>query len=127
MNGFEPEAEERGDGNLVDTVNLLFRDAVIENSINDNTGIVNVNQAPGSMNNQANLVSVAVSLVSPGEGGVALSEADLGQVNVGNQVYESDSDPTSGSDPFLGINKSAFFAAYGEGPTEWKRVICAQG
>jgi hypothetical protein len=27
----------------------------------------------------------------------------------------------------LGINKSAFFAGYGEGPTEWKRVICAEG
>lgn len=27
----------------------------------------------------------------------------------------------------LGINKTAFYAGYGEGPTEWKRVICAQG
>jgi hypothetical protein len=27
----------------------------------------------------------------------------------------------------LGINKSAFFAGYGDGPTEWKRVICAEG
>ena len=93
--------------NIVDTVNLLFRDAVIRNSINENTGIVNVNQSPGSMNNQANLVSVAVSLISPGEGGVALSEADLGQVNGFNQVYESDSDPESDTTPLFGINKSA--------------------
>jgi hypothetical protein len=27
----------------------------------------------------------------------------------------------------LGMNKAAFYANYGEGPTEWKRVICAQG
>jgi hypothetical protein len=27
----------------------------------------------------------------------------------------------------LGINKTAFYAGYGEGPTEWKRMICAQG
>jgi hypothetical protein len=27
----------------------------------------------------------------------------------------------------LGMNKTAFFAGYGEGPTEWKRVICAEG
>ncbi|HVX34034.1 MAG TPA: hypothetical protein VHA80_12920 [Solirubrobacterales bacterium] len=27
----------------------------------------------------------------------------------------------------LGINKVAFYAGYGEGPTEWKRMICAQG
>jgi hypothetical protein len=27
----------------------------------------------------------------------------------------------------LGINKSAFYAGFGEGSTEWKRVICAQG
>jgi hypothetical protein len=27
----------------------------------------------------------------------------------------------------LGMNKTAFYAGYGEGPTDWKRVICAQG
>jgi len=43
------------------------------------TGIVNANQASGSMNNQANAVSVAVGVGS--QAGVALSEADLGQVN----------------------------------------------
>jgi hypothetical protein len=43
------------------------------------SGIVNVNQASGSMNNQANAVSVAVGVGS--QAGVALSEADLGQVN----------------------------------------------
>jgi hypothetical protein len=103
------EEDEQGEGNLVDTVNLLFRDALIETSINDNQGIVNVNQSPGQMNNQANLVSLAVSFVSleDGAGGVALSEADLGQVNVANDAQESDSDPTSTSNPLVGINKTA--------------------
>lgn len=106
VNGQEGE---EGEGNLVDTVNLLFRDALIQTSINGNLGIVNVNQSAGNMNNQANLVAIAVSLVDEEDsgGGVALAEADLGQVNVANIVRESDSDPTSTSSPFLGINKSA--------------------
>lgn len=106
VNGQE-DGETRG--NLVDTVNLLFRDALIQNSINDNLGIVNVNQSSGSMNNQANQVALAVSLVDENDqgGGVALAEADLGQVNAANIARESDSDPTTPSDPFFGINKSA--------------------
>jgi len=107
VNGVEEGNGQTTVPNVVDTVNLLFRDAVIQGSINDNTGIVNVNQSPGSMNNQANLVSVAVSLVSPGEGGVALSESDLGQVNRLNQAYESDSRPLSDTSPLFGINKTA--------------------
>ena len=98
------EENEEGEGNLVDTVNLLFRDAVIEDSINDNQGIVNVNQSPGSMNNQANLVSVAVSFAA---GGVALSEADLGQVNSANRVQESESQPYTNESIVVGIQKSA--------------------
>lgn len=94
--------------NLVDTVNLLFRDAVITDSINDNTGIVQVNQSVGSMNNQANQVSLAVSLLQAShEGGVALSEADLGQLNVGNSAHESDSAPVSDTEFLIGINKNA--------------------
>jgi hypothetical protein len=27
----------------------------------------------------------------------------------------------------LGMNKTAFYAGYGEGPNDWKRAICAQG
>jgi hypothetical protein len=48
----------------------------------DGTGIVNANNASGSMNNQANAVSVAVGAGT--EFGVAISEADLGQVNSHN-------------------------------------------
>jgi hypothetical protein len=73
--------------NLVDSINILFRDALIEGSINDNSGVVHVNQSPGQMNNQANALSLAITLASAG--GVALSEADLGQFNVGNTVLES--------------------------------------
>jgi hypothetical protein len=87
--------------NHVDTVNLLFRDGEITGSLNNNTGVVHVNQAPGNMNNQANALSVAVSLSA----GVALSEADLGQINTLNTVHESDA--TSGTVPRVGINKSA--------------------
>jgi hypothetical protein len=115
VNGVEHDGDTSiGSGNLVDTVNLLFRDALIDSSINDNEGIVNVNQSPGSMNNQANLVSLAVSLVDPTTegGGVALSEADLGQVNSGNAAHESDSAPeteteTNGVGGLVGINKGA--------------------
>jgi hypothetical protein len=53
------------------------------------------------------MISVAVSLVGPGEGGVALSEADLGQVNRLNQARESDSVASSTIDPLFGINKTA--------------------
>jgi hypothetical protein len=87
--------------NTVDTVNLLFRSGTIQGSLNANRGIVHANQAPGNMNNQANALSVAVSL----DGGVALSEADLGQVNAFNVVRESDA--TSGLELRVGINKRA--------------------
>ena len=46
-------------------------------------GIINVNQASGSLNNQANAVSVAVG-VDPA---ISLSEADLGQVNSWNSAF----------------------------------------
>lgn len=94
-------ADQRNTDNLVDTVNLLFRSGEIVDSLNDNSGVVHVNQAPGNMNNQANALSVAVSLSA----GVALSEADLGQINTFNVVRESDA--TSGQDPRVGINKRA--------------------
>jgi len=62
----------------VDLVTEPNEAALIDGSINGNTGIVNVNQNAGNMNNQANseALAVAISLA-----GVALSEAALGQVN----------------------------------------------
>jgi histidinol phosphatase-like PHP family hydrolase len=53
-----------------------------EGSINDNTGVVGVNQNAGNMNNQLNALAMAVGLGSK----FALSEAALGQSNVGNDL-----------------------------------------
>jgi len=72
--GEDPGAEH--EISLVDPPN---ESASITDSINNNVGIVNVNQNAGNMNNQANseALAVAISLA-----GVALSEAALGQVNI---------------------------------------------
>jgi len=74
--GEDPASE--GPPVVVDLVVEPNEAALIDGSINDNTGIVNVNQNAGNMNNQANseALAVAISLA-----GVALSEAALGQVN----------------------------------------------
>jgi len=72
--------------NEIDSIQILFRDSVITDSVNDNTGLTYVNQATGNMGNQANALSVAVSLAP----GIALSEADLGQLNAENDVFEFD-------------------------------------
>jgi len=71
--------------NVVNSINILFRESVISGSINHNVGVTNVNQAAGQMNNQANATALAVCL----DGAVALSETDLGQYSLGNQVYET--------------------------------------
>jgi hypothetical protein len=106
--------DQRNLTNDVDSINLLFRTATITDSINNNAGIVHVNQSPGNMNNQANAVSVAVAL----DGGVALAEADLGQVNTGNTVDESNigaipadklaliQGSVSGNTGIVGVNQS---------------------
>lgn len=90
-----------GDGNVVDAINLVFREGGIDNSINLNTGVAFVNQAPGNMNNQANNLAMALSF--PETVGVALAEADLGQYNAFNQVLETG----DGFLPAVGINKAA--------------------
>ncbi|MEJ2122888.1 MAG: hypothetical protein P8Z76_19755 [Alphaproteobacteria bacterium] len=71
--------------NTVETINVPFRDAIIRGSINRNSGVVTVNQAPGNLNNQANALSIAVARTLQG---VALSEAVLGQKNANNNVTE---------------------------------------
>jgi hypothetical protein len=83
--------------NTIDTVNLIYRDAVINGSLNSNTGLVYANQSSGNMNNQLNTLSLAFSLASSG---VALSEAALGQFNAGGRVGESTSTNST-----VGINK----------------------
>ena len=66
------------DPQLVDSVNILFRTSEIFESVIDNVGITNVNQAAGQLNNQANATSLAECL----DGSVALSETDLGQATI---------------------------------------------
>jgi len=73
--------------NIVDSAQIVFRDSVIEDSINGNFGLTMVNQGTGQMNNQANAVTIALALAA---GGVALSEAALGQETSFNQSHESD-------------------------------------
>jgi hypothetical protein len=70
--------------NDIDSSNILFRDSLIQSSVNDNTGITLVNQAAGQGNNQLNQASIAVAL----GGTVSLAEADLGQTVAGNSVFE---------------------------------------
>ncbi|MFB3104270.1 MAG: hypothetical protein ACE1ZA_05010 [Pseudomonadales bacterium] len=74
------------EANDIDSINILFRDAVLSNSVNFNTGITQFNQSVANMMNQANAISLAISFVS----GVALSEADLGQFNLFNVHSEVD-------------------------------------
>lgn len=96
--GEDPDSYEEGEFvNLVDGAN---KSADITGSINNNTGILNVNQNAGNNNNQGNseAIAVAVSLA-----GVALSEAALGQVN---------SNPTNEENGFpavfeFGVEKTA--------------------
>lgn len=65
-------------GNSVHSISIIYREAVIGGSINDNDGIVGVNQSPANINNQVNAVTIGLSL----DGVVALAEADLGQFQV---------------------------------------------
>ena len=72
------------------------------------SGIIGVNQASGHMNNQANAVSVAVGA----RPGIALSEADLGQVNSWNSAFSFFSSSSASisdvsSSGITGINQSS--------------------
>lgn len=67
-------------------VNPASLSDTIDDSFSDGTGVVGVNQASGSLNNQNNALAVAL-----GDHVVhALGEADLGQYNTFNQVDVTD-------------------------------------
>jgi hypothetical protein len=68
----------------VDPIADAQKRAVLRNSVNENAGIITVNQSAGNMNNQSNNIALAVGIGSI----LALSEADLGQTNSGNLVEE---------------------------------------
>jgi hypothetical protein len=83
--------------------------ANITDSINGNSGVVGVNQNAGNMNNQLNALAMAVGLGSK----LALSEAALGQSNIGNEIVALNtikSDTISGSvndnSGVIGVNQS---------------------
>ncbi|RLA85067.1 MAG: hypothetical protein DRG31_03915 [Deltaproteobacteria bacterium] len=78
-------------GNTIDSIQILYRDAVITGSINTNTGVVMVNQSVGNISNQGNVLTLGVSL----SGLVALAEADLGQAIAGNSFREFDTTKTA--------------------------------
>lgn len=60
------------------------KQALINDSLNTNSGIIHVNQNTGDMNNQLNVSSIAV-----GDGSVvAMADAELGQFNTGNTVFD---------------------------------------
>lgn len=102
------------EGHDVDSANILFRDSILTDSINDNDGIVYVNQSSGQLNNQGNALSIAVSL-SPG---VALAEADLAQLNAYSTVSEANVNKRArmenvglGNTGVIGVNQSSGVAA----------------
>jgi hypothetical protein len=72
------------DGDL--TPGNLVRDktAAIRNSVNNNSGIIGINQATGNGLNQSNNIAVSVGIGSV----LALSEADLGQENSNNTLED---------------------------------------
>jgi hypothetical protein len=80
----QASAEQRMLRNSVDAFETVSTN-VVEGSILLNTGIVGLNQASASVNNQLNAVALAAGL---GDGLVALAETDLGQFNQFNQIEE---------------------------------------
>jgi hypothetical protein len=83
---------------------------LIKDSINNNKGIVGVNQTSGNMNNQLNQVALAVT----GTTYVALSEADLGQKNAYNEGFQygvarldTICGSINGNKGIVGVNQSA--------------------
>ena len=79
-------------------------------SINDNTGVIGVNQNAGNMNNQTNAVALSVGL----NASMALGEAALGQLNARNTIDEVETikidrivDSASNNAGIVSINQSA--------------------
>jgi hypothetical protein len=105
-NGGAPVEGDGGFNSSVQTVNVVFRDALITGSIMSNTGIIYVNQSVGNVNNQANELSLAFSKKP---GGVALSEADLGQTNTNVLAQEGGSvgDAAAAGSNGAGVFKTA--------------------
>ncbi len=72
-------------GNSLTEVDTVSTDT-ISGSGNGSTGIINVNQASGSMNDQANLRAIALSLDSPDATGTTAISLGSGAVLADNQI-----------------------------------------
>lgn len=81
----QAHGEQNNYDNAIDSKNIEFRQVEAMDSITNNNGVTNVNISAGNMANQGNALSIAVA---EAEVGVALSEADLGQLNTDNTVKE---------------------------------------
>ncbi len=86
------------------------KDNRIINSLNGNSGVIHVNQNSGDMNNQLNITSGAV-----GDGSiVAMADAELGQFNTGNTVFDVNSQKrdrilgsVNGNSGIVNVNQSS--------------------
>ncbi|MBW2569015.1 MAG: hypothetical protein JRD93_06395 [Deltaproteobacteria bacterium] len=96
-------------GNIV-TAHGTERTNEINSALGSVTGIVGVNQSAGNINNQNNAASLSV-----GSAIAALSEADLGMVNVGNMSTENATatidilcaDALASASGIIGVNQSS--------------------
>lgn len=83
---------------------LIFKHALISDSINDNTGIVGVNQDVGNMVNQANVVALATT---NSETALTHSQAEADQVNVDNFSFHRENTAFDIADPEANPNLTA--------------------
>lgn len=97
-NRVDSSLEQLDDVDLSDVNNFgIDLDASIIDSINDNTGIVDVNQDVGNMTNQANQVALAIAVPEAGAEAspvVVNSQSEAEQINRNNAVWHGE-DPGS--------------------------------
>ena len=87
------------------TAMLIHKSASITDSINNNQGIVGVNQDVGNMANQANIVAFATDVTAPPGSTFANSQADVSQLNEGNFVWHVEA-PFTGTAPPIDLSAS---------------------
>jgi hypothetical protein len=83
---------------------LIFRHALIADSINDNTGVVGVNQDVGNMVNQANVVALATT---NSETALTHAQAEADQFNTDNTSFHRESSAFDIEDPEANPNLTA--------------------
>jgi len=108
-------ASQKNRGNISTTrvpfnLEVWNKEALIEDSLNTNSGVIHFNQNAGDMNNQLNVTSVAV-----GDGSiVAMADSQLGQFNTGNQVFDTNTQKrdrilgsVNGNSGIVNVNQSS--------------------